>query len=42
MLGHKYGDVSQPIEWVFKGKIRAHTLKITDICFSEYYTLGQT
>jgi hypothetical protein len=32
-LGHKYGDKSQPIEWVFKGKMRAHTLEITDLCF---------
>lgn len=32
-LGHKYGDKSQPIEWVFKGKMRAHTLVINDICF---------
>ena len=32
-LGHKYEDKSQPIEWVFSGKVRAHTSKITDLCF---------
>lgn len=34
-LGHKYGDKTQPIEWVFKGKMRAHTLDINDLCFGE-------
>ena len=33
-LGHKYDDKTQPIEWVFSGKMRFHTLKITDILFS--------
>lgn len=33
-LGHKYDDPSQPIEWVFAAKIRVHTGKINDLCFS--------
>lgn len=33
-LGHKYDDVSQPIEWVFAAKVRVHTARITDLCFS--------
>lgn len=27
--------MNQNIEWVFKGKMRAHTLDITDLCFGE-------
>lgn len=33
-LGHKYEDPSQPIEWVFAAKIRAHTGPVNDLCFS--------
>ena len=33
-LGHKYDDPSQPIEWVFAAKVRAHTARINDLCFS--------
>ncbi len=36
ILDHKYGDKKQPIEWVFKGKMRAHTLEITDICWDSF------
>jgi WD40 repeat protein len=37
-LGHKYDDASQPIEWVFAAKVRVHTARITDICFSSNST----
>ena len=34
-LGHKYDDVSQPIEWVFCGKLRSHCSNVTGINFGE-------
>jgi WD40 repeat protein len=34
-LGHKFDDVSQPIEWVFSGKLRSHAANVTGICFGE-------
>jgi len=32
---HKYGDVNEPIEWVFYGKVRSHEIEITSIAFGE-------
>jgi WD40 repeat protein len=32
-LGHKYDDPSQEIQWVFSGKIQAHSARISDIQF---------
>lgn len=33
---HKYGDPSEPIEWIFSGKRRTHEIEITSIAFGEY------
>ena len=32
---HKYGDIKEPIEWVFYGKIKSHEIEITSIAFGE-------
>lgn len=32
-LGHKYDDPTQEIQWVFSGKIQAHSARISDIQF---------
>lgn len=34
-LGHRFDDVSNPIEWVFSGKLRAHCSSVTGVCFGE-------
>ena len=44
-LGYKYEDKNLPIEWVFSGKVRAHTAPITDVCFIDpgprLFSIGQ-
>lgn len=37
-IDHKYGDPSQPKEWVFSGKVRAHLLPLRSISFGESLT----
>lgn len=37
-IDHKYGDPSQPKEWEFSGKVRAHILPLTSISFGESLT----
>lgn len=37
-IDHKFGDPTQPKEWVFSGKCRAHLLRIRSISFGESLT----